>query len=131
MGVLRDIRSSSRWFRRRPATASIAIATLALAIGAATAVFAVVHAVLLRQLPFADAGRLVWMWNARMERDRAPFSFLDLEDYQARNHVLAGLAPFTNWTANLTGVGEAERLEGVRVAPGFFDLLGVAPAHGR
>ncbi|MDP9226699.1 MAG: ABC transporter permease, partial [Actinomycetota bacterium] len=65
------------------------------------------------------------------ERDRAPFSALDLADYRDQNTVLDGLGSFINWTANLTGTGDAERLEGIRVDPGFFDLLGVRPAFGR
>src|SRR5262249_17354350 len=78
-----------------------------------------------------DPERLVWMWNARVERDRAPFSALDLLDYRDQNDVLDGLAGFTNWTANLTGPGDAERLEGVRVDPNFFGVAGVQPLLGR
>src|SRR6185295_9610987 len=100
-------------------------------IGAATAVYAVVEAVILRAVPARDPERLVWMWNARVERDRAPFSALDLIDYREQNSVLDGLAPFINWTANLTGLGDAERLEGIRVDPGFFELLGVKATAGR
>ena len=118
------------WRRHVPLAAAV-LATSTLGIGAATAVYAVVEAVVVRALPVRDPERLVWMWNARVERDRAPFSALDLADYRAQNTVLEGLAPFTNWTANLTGVGDAERLEGVRVDPSFFDVLGVAPAIGR
>src|SRR5215470_19997786 len=118
------------WKRHLPIAAVIVI-TMALGIGAETSVYAVVEAVILRALPVREPERLVWMWNARVERDRAPFSALDLADYRAQNTVLDGLAPFTNWTANLTGVGDAERLEGVRVDTGFFDLLGVEPALGR
>src|SRR5215470_3128005 len=118
------------WKRHLP-IAAVIVVTLALGIGAATAVYAVVEAVILRALPVREPERLVWMWNARVERDRAPFSALDLADYRAQNTVLDGLAPLTNWTANLTGVGDAERLEGVRVDPSFFDVLGVAPAIGR
>src|SRR5262245_31278636 len=119
------------YWRRHVSLALAGILTMALGIGAATAVYAVVEAVLLRALPVRDPARLVWMWNARVERDRAPFSALDLVDYRDDNTVLDGLAPFTNWTANLTGAGDAERLEGVRVDTGFFDLLGVEPALGR
>jgi hypothetical protein len=96
------------------------IATMAIGVAAATAVYSVVEAVVLRALPVRDPGRLVWMWNGRVERDRAPFSALDLADYREQNTVLDGLAPFINWTANLTGAGDAERLEGVRVDPEFF-----------
>src|SRR5215470_9807024 len=100
-----------RLHRRHPLFALVAATLLALAIGSATAVFSLVRAVLLRDLPFADPDRLVWMYNARTERDRAPFSIPDLDDYRASNATLAGLAAFTNWTANLTGSGDAERLE--------------------
>jgi putative ABC transport system permease protein len=125
------MRTISRWARRRPVTAAAVIVTMALGIGASTAVYAVVEAVVLRALPVRDPGRLVWMWNARVERERAPFSALDFADYREQNRVLEGLAPFINWTANLTGAGDAERLESVRVDPTFFDLLGVTPATGR
>src|SRR5262249_35461326 len=108
------MRQALRVLKRQPGFSAFAILTLAVGIGAATAVFTLVHAVLLRALPFADPDRLVWMYNLRTERDRAPFSILDFEDYTRETTSLAGLAAFTNWTANLTGVGEAERLEGTR-----------------
>src|SRR3954449_8362190 len=120
-----------RWVRSQPVTAAGVVATMALGIGAATSVYAVVEAVIVRALPVRDPGRLVWMWNARVERDRAPFSALDLADYRDQNTVLEGVAPFINWTASLTGVGDAERLEGIRVDTGFFDVLGVRPMLGR
>jgi len=118
------------WKRHLP-VAAVIVVTVALGIGGATGVYAVVEAVLLRALPVRDPERLVWMWNARVERDRAPFSAPDLTDYRTDNSVLDGLAPFTNWTANLTGIGDAERLEGVRVGPEFFDVLGVSASLGR
>src|SRR5690242_2616082 len=118
-------------FVRKPGLVVFTVATFVVAVGGAIAVFTLVHAVVMTALPVEDPARLVWMWNARVERERAPFSLPDLEDYRLQNRTLAGLAPFVNWTANLTGVGEAERLEGIRVDPGFFDLLGVRAAHGR
>jgi putative ABC transport system permease protein len=119
------------YWRRHVFVAAAVVLTMALGIGAATAVFAVVEAVIVRALPVRDPAHLVWMWNARVERDRAPFSALDLADYREHNEVLEGLAPFINWTANLTGRGDAERLEGIRVDPAFFNLLGVEPILGR
>src|SRR5262245_11859978 len=124
------MRPLAYWKRHLP-IAAVIVLTVALGIGAATGVYAVVETVILRALPVRDPGRLVWMWNARVERDRAPFSALDLADYRHDNTVLDGLAPFTNWTANLTGTGDGERLEGVRVAPDFFDVLGVPARFGR
>lgn len=120
-----------RPIQRRPGLAILVVGILAITIGAATAVFSIVNTVLIRELPFRNPDRLVWMWNARLERDRAPFAVLDLDDYRARNHVIESLAGFMNWTANLTGVGEAERLEAIRVAPAFFDVLGTEAHYGR
>src|SRR5262245_27851362 len=124
------MRPFAYWKRHLPIAVGI-VATLALVSGGANGVYAVVEAVILRALPVRDPQRLVWMWNARVERDRAPFSALDLADYRTDNTVLEGLAPFTNWTTNLTGSGDAERLEGVRVAPEFFDVLGASAHLGR
>ena len=118
------------WRRHLPVAAAVLV-TVALGIGAATGVYSVVEAVILRALPVRHPERLMWMWNARVERDRAPFSALDLADYREQNTVLEGLAPFVNWTANLTGVGDAERLEGIRADPSFFDVLEVQAAVGR
>src|SRR6202795_3380565 len=130
-GLVFDVRDALRLHVRRPLFAVAAVAVLGVAIGAATAVFSLVNPVVLRALPFAEPDRLVWMYNARTERDRAPFSIPDLNDYRTANTTLAGLAVFTNWTANLTGAGEAERLEGTRVSGDFFPLLGSQPPHGR
>src|SRR5215475_12321215 len=118
------MQTAAYWRRHVPIAAAI-VTTVAFGVAAATAVFSVVEAVIVRALPVREPERLVWMWNARVERDRAPFSALDLADYRDQNTVLEGLAPFINWTANLTGAGDAERLEGIRVDPEFFDVVGV------
>jgi len=129
--ILREIAGATRGVRRRPGFFAFAVGTLAAGIGGATLVFSLVHAVLLDALPFRDPEALVWMYNARTERDRAPFSIPDLDDYRRGNTTLAGFAVFTNWTANLTGGGAPERLEGTRVAGNFFPLLGARPLVGR
>src|SRR5436309_8104748 len=113
-GWTADFRSALRLCVRQPRLSVFAIAALAFGIGGATAVFTLVQAVLLHALPFREPDRLVWMYNLRTERDRAPLSIADLDDYRRENSTLEGLAPFTNMTANLTGAGEAERLEGIR-----------------
>jgi predicted permease len=128
---LLDAGSAFRLIRRQPAFSLFVVLTLGIGIGAATAVFTLVQAVLLQDLPFSDPDRLVWMYNARTERDRAPLSIPDLNDYKREATTLAGLAPFTNWTANLTGVGDAERLEGTRVSGNFFQLIGSTAMLGR
>ena len=121
----------SRTFRRAPGFTALAVTILATGIGASTLMYTLVQNVLLRDLPFQEPERLVWMYNSRTERDRAPLSMPDLEDYRREASSLAGIALFTNWTTNLTGVGAPERLEGVRVAGNFFDLVGASPALGR
>jgi putative ABC transport system permease protein len=125
------IRHSMRLFRRAPGFAVLAIVTLATGIGATCVMFALVDAALLRALPFTEPDRLVWMYNLRTERDRAPLSLPDLEDYRRETSTLADLAVFTNWTTNLTGAGDAERLDGVRVSGNFFELLGSEAVLGR
>src|SRR5262245_12020237 len=110
-GVLNAVRYT---FRDRAFTV-FAILVLALGIGSSCLMFSLVDAVLLRDLPFAQPDRLVWMYNARTERDRAPLSMPDLDDYRRGTSTLDGLASFTNWTANITGGGPPERLEGTRV----------------
>jgi putative ABC transport system permease protein len=129
--MLSDLAQTRRLFRRHPSFVAFAVATLGVSIGAATLVFSLVHGALLRSLPFERPGELVWMYNARTERDRAPLSVLDLEDYRRDNTTLADFAVFTNWAANLTGNGPAERIEGTRVSGNFFDVLGARPLLGR
>jgi len=131
LALLIDTLHAARLARRQPGFVAAAILRLAVGIGAAAAVFAVVNAVLLVDMAFRDPDRLVWLYNARTERDRAPLSLPDLEDYRRAARTLDGLAPFTNWTANLTGNGDAERLEGFRVAGNFFDLLEVVGVRVR
>jgi putative ABC transport system permease protein len=129
--VLSGLRHGVRAFRRAPGFAALAVVILASGIGASTVMYTLVESVLLRELPFEDPSRLVWMYNTRTERDRAPLSLPDLEDYRRAASSLAGLAVFTNWTTNLTGAGSPERLDGVRVSGNFFELLGTRPALGR
>jgi hypothetical protein len=130
-GMFLDVRHASRMWARSPAFAGLAVLILATGIGAATLMFSLVHAALLRSLPFSDPDRVVWMYNLRAERDRAPLSIPDVEDYRRESSTLAGLAVFTNWTVNLTGIGPPERLEGARVSGNFFSLLGLRPLLGR
>ncbi len=125
------IRQASRSFRRAPGFTLLCVSILAVGIGSTTLMFSLVQTVLLRDLPFTDPDRLVWMYNARTERNRAPLSVPDVEDYRRQSSTLAGLAVFTNWAANLTGVGSPERLEGTRVSGDFFQLLGVRARIGR
>jgi len=127
----KDIRQSLRTLMKRPAFLATAVLTLALGIGANTALFSVVNAVLLRQLPFAHADRVVWITALRPDRNDAPFSLPDFLDYRDHTHSLDSLSAIGNWSANVTGRGDAEQLNGVRVSANLFEALGVNAAVGR
>jgi hypothetical protein len=127
----KDIRRSSRALVKRPAFFAAAVLTLALEIGANTALFSVVNAVLLRQLPFRNADRTFWITEARPERSDAPFSLPDFLDYRDRTDPLDAVSAVGPWGANLTGRGDAEQLVGARVSANLFETLGVDAAFGR
>jgi len=132
--LLQDVRFGLRMLRRNPGFSLIAILTLALGIGANTAIFSVVNAVLLRPLPFAEPEQLVWAWgNIRDRANRASVAPLDYVDYRAQTTTfeqLAAMGTVSN-ASNLTGSGEPERLETRLVTGNFFQTLGVNPALGR
>ena len=132
--LLQDLRYGARMLWKKPGFTLIAIVTLALGIGANTAIFSVVNAVLLRPLPFADPDHLVWVWgNLRNGGNRTSISPLDYLDYRAQTTTFeqfAAMASIPN-SANLTGSGEPERLEARAVTGNFFQALGVPPLLGR
>ena len=127
----RDVRRGLRTLLERPGFSSVCILTLALGIGANTAIFSAVNAVLLRQLPFGHANRIVWITAVRPVRSDAPFSLPDFLDY--RDHVgsLDSLTAVGSWSGNLTGQGDTEQLNGVRVSANLFETLGVGAELGR
>jgi putative ABC transport system permease protein len=129
-----DLRYGARMLRKRPGFTLVAIITLALGIGANTAIFTVIYAVLLRPLPFDEPDRVVWMWGAVRERgSRASVAPLDFLDYRARNQSFAEFAAAISIpiSFNLTGNGEPERLSGAVVTTNYFAALGVRPMLGR
>ena len=126
-----EIRQALRALWRRPTFAAVCVLTMALGIGACTAVFSVVNAVLLRQLPYKNAERAVWITGVRPERTDAPFSLPDFLDYRDHLSSLDSLSALGSWSANLTGLGDAEQLNGVRVSANLFETLGVSAQFGR
>jgi putative ABC transport system permease protein len=126
-----DLRLAVRRLRQAPGFVLVGLITLALGIGANTALFSVVHAVLLRPLPFAEPEGLYAIWSRHTSTDRYPFQLPEFCDYRDQNRSLATLAGFASWSANLTGDGPAERVAGLRVSGPFFDMLGAPPALGR
>ncbi len=129
--LAREVRGAARRLRKTPGFTLVALVTLALGIGANTALFSVVHAVLLRALPFKEPDGLYWVWSRHTSTDRYPFQVPEFCDYRDQNKTMDALAGFANWSANLTGDGPAERLSGLRVSDNFFDLLGAGAAVGR
>ena len=129
--LLQNLRHAGRALRLQPAFSSVAILTLALGIGATTAVFTVVYGVLLRPLPYRDPARLVTLQYGHQGMVSPWFSPPNYRDYPAPTGAFAATAALTPVTANMTGLGEPERLQGTRVSWNYFDLLGVRLEHGR
>ena len=130
-----DMRHGIRALWRQPAFTLVTVGALTLGIGATTAIFSVVNAVLLRPLPFADADRLVVVWDhvPRLGLDRNLVSPSNFVDWQRQNDVFDGMEAYTETFLNLGG-GEgaaAERVYGLGVTAGFFETLRVRPAIGR
>jgi len=128
-----DLRYGLRTLAKNPAFTSIAIVALALGIGANSAIFSVVNAVLLRPLPFKNPEQLVMLWeNATHlgfpKNTPSPANFLD---WQSQASAFTGMAAMVERSFNLTGVGEPERLDGRRVSANLFELLGVPAVLGR
>jgi putative ABC transport system permease protein len=132
--LLKDIRYGVRSLMKRPGFTAIALVALALGIGANTAIFSLVNAVLLRPLPFAEPDRLVWMFgNIRNGGNRASVSPLDFLDYRQQNTTFEQFAASISVPVplNLTGNGEPERLTAAAVTGNYFQALGVQPVLGR
>jgi predicted permease len=125
-----DIRFSLRQLRRNPGFTIVALVTLALGIGANTAIFSVVRGVLLRELPYADPDRLVRVFS-HVERGRASVSAVDFTDWRQQSTTFSSLAASEESTVNLTGSGTAERYTQARVSANMFQLLGVRVSLGR
>lgn len=126
-----DIRFGLRQALNSPTSTAAVVVTLILAIAANTTIFSIVNAVMFRALPFAEPERLVWVSSVRPDRADAPFSLPEFIDYRAQTGALTGLAAYGNWSANLTGVGIAERLQGMRMSANAFDVLGLRAVAGR
>jgi len=128
--VLQDIRYAVRKLSRTPGFTTIAAFTLALAIGATTAIFSVIDGVLLKPLPFRDPQRVVRVTNLR-DGNRMVSSVPDFLDIRAQSKSYASLAALDNQAMNLTGGSEPERISAARVGATFWSLLGVTPQVGR
>ncbi len=131
--LLQDLRYAIRMLRKSPGFTAVAVATLALGIGANTSMFSTVNAMLLHPFPFPHLDRIVAVWETVPKQNEqrlvvAPANFLD---WDTQNKSFDQLAAMHGWNVNLTGSGVAERVEAYQVTSKFFSLLGVSPELGR
>lgn len=134
--LAQDLRHGARMMRRNPGFAATAFVTLAVAIGANTAVFSVINAVMLRSLPYGDSARLTMVWTSvpSLHEDESATSLPNYLDWKAQTRSFESLAFYTNEDATLfdrSGLLDPERLPGSDVSPNFFSVLGMTPALGR
>jgi len=132
-GLFQDFRYALRQISKSPGFAAIAVMTLALGIGANSAIFTLVNAVLLRPLPYKDADQLVMVWEQNPHRGwfQNIVSGENLLDWQKQNRVFAGVAAFQSNSFNLSGDNRPEEIAGERVTANLFSVLGVQPLRGR
>src|SRR6266478_7926085 len=128
---LHDTRYAIRTMLKTPGFTGVAIIALALGIGANTAIFSVVNAVLLRPLPYKDPDKLVHVHRMQPPIERGPISRPDFFEWRDKQEVFAGIGAYDYQTFNLTGSDQAERVFAARVTGNFFELFGVPPAAGR
>ena len=126
-----DLSYSARTLRKSPGCTVIAILTLAIGIGANTALFSVVNGVLLNPFPYPQPDPLVALYSRANEFNKYSISYPNFLDWSRQNHSFSSLAAFRGETFTLTGIGEPERLDANMVSATFFPLLGVNPIIGR
>src|ERR1044071_1682151 len=129
--LLQDVRYGSRMLLKNPGFTAVAVLTLALGIGANTAIFSVVNGVLLKPLPYANPDRLVRVFESSTGQPRFPMSPGNFLDYRDQNSVFEQFALFTRGDLELSLDDRPERLSGMRVSAGFFETLGVHALLGR
>jgi predicted permease len=129
--LLQDLRYGLRVLRRSPGFTTVALLTLALGIGANTAIFSVVNGVLLNRLPFSDPDRLVVLHESKVNFDEGSISYPNFLDWQKENTVFSTIGAYRFNSMALSGNGEAELLRGQMVSADFFSVLGVTPVAGR
>jgi putative ABC transport system permease protein len=128
-----DVKYAVRGLRKYPGFTTVAVLTMGLGIGASTAVFSVVNAVLLRPLPFREPGRLMMVWETReaLDEDRVVVSYQNFRDWQEQSRSFARMAVFISDGVRMNVGGEPSIVKGSRVSGDFFSTLGVQPALGR
>jgi predicted permease len=129
--LVRDVQYTIRTLARSPGFAVIIVLTLALSIGANSAIFSVIDGVLLRPLPYPQADRIVRIFFSNPTYPKFPLNPLDVRDIRARNRAFGCIAGITRKDRQISGNGQPERLSGFRITAGYFRVLGIPPALGR
>ncbi len=129
--LMQDVRYALRLWRRRPGFALVAIMTLAIGVGANTAMFSIVNAVLLRPLPYSNADRLISVWSRTAQFPRGLLSYNEYQEIRKQNGSLDSIGLWLSQSVNLTGVNEPQRLIGVFASGTFFEALGLRAERGR
>ena len=131
--LVKDIQYGFRSLVKRPSYTAIALITLALGIGANSAIFSVVNSVLLRPLAYRDSDRLVLIWGnfSKLNIERLTAKAAEYEDYRTQHQIFDQVAAFNNQSLNLTSVDQAERIVGARVTANLFSMLGAQTELGR
>ncbi len=130
--LAQDLRYALRMLRKSPGFTAVAVLTLALGIGANTAIFSVLDAVLLKSLPYPDPSRIVLVWGVeRAGSDRSQVSAPDVADWRSQNNVFEDISTYGNWDPTLTGRGEARRLSAMLTGDGYFNIMRAKPILGR
>jgi predicted permease len=131
--VWQDLRYGARMLLKKPGFTSIAVLTLALGIGANTAIFSVIYTVLIRELPFADADRLVTIWETHPDIPRAPATIPEFQDWRAQAKSFQEMAVHSDRYRNamLTAGSETVQVQGALVSQNLFSMLGLKPILGR
>ncbi|HEX8140374.1 MAG TPA: ABC transporter permease [Pyrinomonadaceae bacterium] len=131
--LLQDIRYGFRMLRKSPAVSVAAVLSLALGIGANTVIFSVVNAILLKALPYSDPDRIVLIWGTDADEgsNRNQVSATDADDWRHQNTVFEEVATYGDWQATFIGQGEPERVQGIQVGDGFFQVMRGTPLLGR
>src|SRR6266576_4094512 len=124
---MNDVRHALRLIAKKPGFAAAVIVTLAIGIGATSAVFNAIHTLLIADLPFSGAERVYWVEPA----PHTSFSKSFLVDFRRGLRAFDGLAGYSGWGLTVTGLGEPRNVDGARVTTDFFDVLGVTPLLGR
>ncbi|MGA7224622.1 MAG: ABC transporter permease [Candidatus Acidiferrales bacterium] len=134
--LVQDLRYGMRMLAKAPGFTAIAVLTLALGIGANTAIFGLLNAVLIRSLPYGNAGRLVYVWTPSHDLPQIPVEVIgpsngDFFDIQRQAHSFSAITLFDQRSFNLATDGAAQRVGGALIQSNFFSTFGISPLFGR